>query len=123
MTTRHKQGDSHTSLILLIVMVSITVGGVFVFVEFQQNAAAAPGRILASNTAEQRESFTILNVVGIDVDGRDIAGVRFQVQYTGGGKLPINDSFIQIRMQDSIADLQYREGDLVRDAGTGYYTD
>lgn len=123
MKIQQRQGDSHTSLILLIVMVSITVGGIAVFIEFQQNAAATPGRMLAETTAEQQKDFEILNVIGNDVSGKDISGVRFQVEYSGTGKIALNESFIQIMVDESIADLQYRDGDLVRDINTGYYTE
>lgn len=122
MTTNNK-GYSQTTLILFIVMTIITVGGLTVMIEFQRGAGSGASRLINSDESTQRTgNLDFVNVVGMDLVGRNISGVRFQVRYEGEGKLRINDSFVQIRMGQSIADLEYRDGDLVRDTATGYYT-
>jgi hypothetical protein len=119
----NKKGEgSHTSLILMIVMVSITVGGIMIFYDFQRTSAAVPRNILDNSFERQQNDLVFVSVVGRDTTGRNMSGIRFQVRYEGDEKLSINDSFIQIRMPDSIADLKYRDGTLERDSGVGYYT-
>jgi hypothetical protein len=119
---RSRAAQSHTALILLIVMISVTVGGIALLYDFQQRAAAVPSAMSQGFIAENEDDLTVVNVIGTDAAGRNLSGVRIQVRYDGEGELDINDTFIQIRMDESTADLRYRDGTLERSIAEGYYT-
>ena len=121
---RRTRGDSHTSLILLIVMISITVSGAAILYSFQQRTAAVPISILSESLNEGANGLVVTNVIGTDDAGNDLSAMRIQVRYEGEGEgeLDINDTYIKIRMDDSQADLRYRNGTLERDIGSGFYT-
>ena len=103
-------------------MISITVSGAAILYSFQQRTAAVPSSILSESLNEGANGLVVTNVIGTDDAGNNLSAMRIQVRYEGEGELDINTTYIKIRMDDSQADLRYRNGTLVRDIGSGFYT-
>jgi archaellin len=117
--------SSHTSLILMIVMISITAGGAYIFFEHAASYRSAPTASVRETTsaAATADDLAIVNVVATPVASNNVSYIRIQVRYTGNEKLPLNQTFIQIKTDESTADLHFRNGTLTRSVSNGYYTE
>lgn len=113
--------SSHNSIILLIVVLGITTAGVVIMTD-ESNQFLRQPRTAQKEAVAEIGTLTIVSVVGHNVTSENINAVRFQVQYTGDGEILLNDTLIELRTDDSVADMQYRNGTLTRSVTDGYYT-
>jgi archaellum component FlaG (FlaF/FlaG flagellin family) len=113
----------HGTLILFISLLIITVGGIAVFYEVTSDLKEGAQR-LQSNTEQENtnDELELVSSVGYSVQNDTFKYVRFQVRYEGEGSLNLNDTFVQVRTDTSIADLRYRNGTTTRNVNTGFYT-
>ncbi len=115
--------SAHTPLILLIVGLSITALGIGVFYAQEQRFAQGQRSQLDAVVLDARpEELVVVSIVGQDVSAGDVNTLRIQVRYDGEGELPLNETYIQVKTKDSIADLQYRNGTTYRSVPDGFYT-
>ena len=106
--------NSAGMLILLIVAISTAAIGVVVYqqvVSQTQQAVTMP---------EQESTVRIVSAGIINITNNTAGHVRIAV--TANKPVRINNTLITLRVGDETAYLTYRDGDLVRDETTGYYT-
>lgn len=111
--------SSHTTLILFITFLIITVGGIAVIVEVKQNYEQ---RGMTANVVEDGDSLVLINAIGYNISDESFRYSRLQVRYDGEGALNLNDTHVQLRTTSSVADLYYRNGTATRNETSGFYT-
>jgi len=117
--------NSQTTLIMFIVMMIITVGGILIMNEVNQNAqqkAAATSSGTSAGTTTSHPDMTLVNTVGTSIQSNTYKYVQMQVRYSGKERLNLNDTTIIVSTDKSQATLQYRNGTTYRDTQNGFYT-
>jgi hypothetical protein len=114
--------SSHTSMILLIVVLGITTAGVLIMTQEGQNFLNKPQASVREGVQPSVNDLTFVSVVGHNVTAEEITVLRFQIKYEGDDELVLNESFIQFQTEESTADLRYRNGTLAKSIADGYYT-
>lgn len=115
--------SSHTSLILLIAVLIITMGGVLVITEVaQQDQLTAKSTRAQQTRQDQSGSLILVNTIGYNITNDTYKYAKIQVRYEGDDPLDLNDTLIQVRTRATTADLYYRNGTTERDVASGFYT-
>ena len=105
--------NSSVFLIMLIAGLILAAGGAAVYLD---NARSLQEDRAELSTAQPR-------LVAVDVYNVTNQSARYiRIQVTSNEPVRINDTLIQLRTDEEVAHLRYREGLLVRDEAEGFYT-
>jgi flagellar basal body-associated protein FliL len=102
------------TLILLIVAISTAAVGVMVY---QQVVSSTQQSV---STPQEISTVRLISAGVGNITNNTAGHVRIAV--TADKPVRINDTLITLRVGDETAYLTYRDGDLLRDETTGYYT-
>jgi archaellin len=106
----------------MITMLIITIGGIAAFYESTKGVEQQARQEQRSYSATETPDLTLVSATGSDPSQDSVRYIRIQVRYDGEGALNLNDTFIQLRTSQSVADLTYRNGSLTRSESSGFYT-
>lgn len=114
--------SSHTALIGMIVAMVVTAGSILVFSEITQSVQSKGNAIAQGENSKSDQGLVLVNTIGTNVQNDTFSYTKFQVRSESDEQLNLNDTFIQIRTDQSVADLQYRNGTAQRSEINGFYT-
>jgi hypothetical protein len=98
--------NAHTTMIMLIAVLAVTTAGVVVFYQITGEAQQTANNI-QNQQDDASPSLEIVNIIASDIEDDTYHDINIQIEYTGDEQLALNETFIQIRTEQSVADIYY----------------